>query len=77
MFWGRTRLLIQTDLKFTVQLFLLCKLYVLANEVFHIEKLLKCHLEVIDGSKYLVLIAARKEECVLLCSIALKSEKSE
>lgn len=69
MFWGRTRYLIQSDLKFIVQL------YMLAN-AFHIEKILKCHLKVIDESKYLALIAALGEVCVLLCSMAFKSEKS-
>lgn len=47
----------------------------LAN-AFHIEKILKCHLKVIDESKYLALIAALGEVCVLLCSMAFKSEKS-
>lgn len=50
-------MLIQTDLKLTV----------LANKVFHVEKILKCHLKVIDESKYLALVAALGE--------AFKSEK--
>lgn len=71
MCWEGIMLLIQTDLKFIVQL------HMLASIMFHMERILKYHLTVIYESKYLAPIAILGElSCILLCSIAFNSEQS-